>query len=116
MNPGSNVNTPRSRVRCEMSRHSGPMVPASAFSSAVLPEERFFSSYFVPMRLPAYHIDEARKPCTADRMNQAHASQRARNGARAGALRLGWREIRELEGAIAPRLRMRARSTGRAKL
>src|ERR1700677_3755682 len=101
MNPGSNVNTPRSRVRCEMSRHSGPMVPASAFSSAVLPEERFFSSYFVPMRLPAYHIDEARKPCTADGMNQAHASQRAPNG-RAGAPRLGWREIRELEEQSRP--------------
>src|ERR1700727_2849278 len=93
MNPGSNVKTPRSRVRCEMSRHSGPMVPASAFSGAVLPEERFFNSYFVPMLLPACHIDEARKPCTVDGMNQAHASharakrRRARSApaARAGA-------------------------------
>src|ERR1700733_8417074 len=86
MNPGSNVKTPRSRVRCEISRHSGPMVPASAFSEAVLPEERFFNSYFVPMLLPVCHIDEARKPCTVDGMNQAHASHaRVKRRGRLGA-------------------------------
>src|SRR5579862_6119163 len=98
MKPGSKVKMPRSRVRCEISRHSGPMVPASASSDAVLPEEKFFNSYFVPMLLPAYHIDEARKPCTADGMNQAHASH-AREGTRdqrgaAGKTRLSRRRVR----------------------
>src|SRR6202041_25712 len=71
----------------------------------VLPEERFFNSYFVPMLLPAYHIDEARKPCTVDGMNQAHASharaKRHRQGAASSARRTGRLENKE----IAPRLR-----------
>ncbi len=34
-----------------MSSASGPMVPDNAFNSLDLPEERFFSSYFVLMRV-----------------------------------------------------------------
>src|ERR1700722_16240809 len=97
MNPGSNVNTPRSRVRCEISRHSGPMVPASAFSEAVLPEERFFNSYFVPMLLPAYHIDEARKRGTVDGMNQARVSHARESGEARPARRAPQSAAREVQ-------------------
>src|SRR5258708_1275148 len=52
MKPGSNVNTPCSLVRLEMSSTSGPMVPGLAFSRVVFPVARFLSSYFVLMRFP----------------------------------------------------------------
>src|SRR5260370_42703745 len=50
MKPGSNVKTPCSLIKWEMSSASGPMVPAMAFSGLVFPVARFLSSYFVLMR------------------------------------------------------------------
>src|SRR6202161_424485 len=50
MKPGSNVNTPCSLVRLEMSSASGPMVSETAFRRVVFPVARFFSSNFVLMR------------------------------------------------------------------
>src|SRR3984957_16003789 len=50
MKPGSNVNTPCSLVKLEMSSASGPMVPETAFRRVAFPVARFLSSYFVLMR------------------------------------------------------------------
>src|SRR5579871_1013809 len=51
MNPGSKVNTPRSLVRWAMFKTSGPMVPGTASSNAVLPVVRSFSSYCLFIRV-----------------------------------------------------------------
>src|ERR1700684_3390597 len=76
MNPGSEVKTPGSLVRFEISSTSGPIVPEMAFSWLVFPVDRFLSSYFVLIRcIRRLCFDCFRpQPCTAVQRNQAHTS------------------------------------------
>src|SRR5271154_6239943 len=101
MKPGSKVKTPWSLVRFEILSTSGPIVPEMASSWLVFPVVRFFSSYFVLIRLVrSVSSFAAPQPCTAVHRNQVSASRaqarppakgarEARHNAACGELGLG---------------------------
>src|SRR5580704_8894326 len=102
MKPGSNVNTPCSLVRFEMSSTSGPIVPEMAFSRLVFPVVRFLSSYFVLIRCIrrlCFHCFRP-QPCTAVHRNQAHTSPK-REPLREFASEFAFASLLKMRGGVA---------------